>query len=376
MSPARPALAVLVALAACGRAAPPAPAGAPAGGPSAPPAAGPARDAPSPAPTRLVDPEPVRFAPRVLATGTLKARQSGALAASVGGILVRIAVRRGDEVRTGALLAALDSGAATAAVAQAEAAVAAAKAQLGLAGDALARTEEIGREGGASASQLFQARAQRDLAAAQLAASSAQLDQARVNLAHHTLRAPYDGVVTRVPDGIGITVAAGTPLVSMAGVRELVLETSLTQEDAATVTAGTPATVVVPASGARTQDARVRVVVPAVDPATNRVPVEIAVSNPDGRFLPNAFARAELPAARERAAWRVPAGALLQREGAFAVWVAGPEGAARTLPVHVLGEDGDSAVVAPEGAWPAGLRVIAAPPLGIAEGALVAEAAR
>jgi hypothetical protein len=45
--------------------------------------------------------------------------------------------------------------------------------------------------------------------------------------------------------------------------------------------------------------------------------------------------------------------------------------------VRLLEEQGDAAVVAPEaGGWPAGLRVVVAPPLGIAEGALLAEAGR
>jgi multidrug efflux pump subunit AcrA (membrane-fusion protein) len=118
----------------------------------------------------------------------------------------------------------------------------------------------------------------------------------------------------------------------------------------------------------------VSVVVPAVDAATNRVPVEIAVPNDDGRFLAGAFARAELPRGAEREAFRVPSAALVQRAGGFAVWVAGGDGKARTLPVRRLGEDGDHAVVLPEGGvWPEGLRVIEAPPIGIVEGTPLAE---
>jgi len=352
-------------------------------GRSAPPASEPARPAePSPAPAEveaapspLLVPERVRHAPRVVATGTLRARQSAQLAVSVPGTLERIAVARGAEVKAGALLAALDAGSAAAARSQAEAAAAAAAVQLALAEDALARTEEIGREGGASASQLFQVRAQRDLAGAQLAAARAQLEQARVHLAHHSLRAPFDGVVTRVPDGVGIAVSPGVPLFGLVGTRDLSLETSLTQEDATEVSPGSRATVRVPASGAHTSEATVRVVVPAVDPATNRVPVEISVPNRDGRFLVNAYARAELAPAAERDAWKVPSAALAQREGEVAVWVAGPDGRARRLPVRLLGEEEDVALVAPEqGPWPAELRVIGSPPLGIAEGTVVAEA--
>ena len=353
-----------LALSACGKSAPPRP-------------AAPAAGAPAGAPSHLVVPERVRYAPRATATGTLKARHSASLAMTVSGTLLRVAVRRGEEVRQGALLASLDDGAAAAALRQAEAAVAAARAQLALADDALVRVQKLRAEDGVSDAQAFQSRAQRDLAAAQLAAAEAQADQARVQLAHHHLRAPFAGVVTQVPDGVGIAVSPGTSLVTLVSTRELVLETSLTQQEAAELAAGAKVQVTVPASGARTADATVSVVVPAVDAATNRVPIEVTVPNRDGRFLPNAFARAELPRAAERTAFRVPSAALVQREAGYAVWVASADGKARALPVRLLAEDGDAAVVEPEGgAWPDGLRVVEAPPLGIADGTLVAESGR
>ncbi|HEY6101408.1 MAG TPA: efflux RND transporter periplasmic adaptor subunit [Anaeromyxobacter sp.] len=361
-----PAAALLAA--ACGgdRGRPPAPAPAPA-------AAAPAQ----PATSRLVAPERVRHASRIATTGTLKARQSAPLAMSAAGTLLRVAVKRGQEVREGALLASLDDAAAAAGRRQAEAAVAAARAQLALAEDALARVKRIRDEEGVSEAQLVEARSRRDLAVAGLAGAEAQLEQAKVLLAHHHLHAPFAGVVTRVPDGVGITVAPGVPVVSLASTRQLVLETSLTQAEAAEVRRGAKVVVTVPATGAHTAEATVEVVVPSVDTETNRVPVEIAVPNADGRFLANAFARAEVSGRVERDAWRIPAAALVQRSGGYAVWVTGPDAKARTLPVRLLAEARDLAVVAPdEGGWPDGLRVVEAPPLGISEGALLAEAGR
>ena len=365
------ALAAGLALAACGRSAPPAqqPAAA------SPRATGSAAEAR--ARSRLVAPEPVRFAPQVTATGTLKARQSAPLAMSVAGTLLRVSVKRGQEVKEGTVLASLDDAAAAASLRQAEAAVAAAKAQLALADDALSRIAKMREQDGVSEAQAFQAKAQRDLAAAQLAGAEAQRELARVNLAHHHLSAPFAGVVTEVPDGLGITVSAGVSIVTLVSTRQLVLETSLTQEEAAELRAGARVTVTVPASGARTTDAIVSVVVPAVEAATNRVPVEVSVPNADGRFLPNAFARAELPRGVERSAFRVPAAALVQRAAGYALWVAGADARARALAVRVLAEEGDAVLVLPEGgAWPAGLEVVEAPPLGISDGALVAEATR
>jgi len=67
----------------------------------------------------------------------------------------------------------------------------------------------------------------------------------------------------------------------------------------------------------------------------------------------------------------------VQRAAGYAVWVAGADAKARTLPVRVLAENGDTAVVQPEGgSWPPGLLVVQEPPLGIADGTVVAEAGR
>lgn len=366
--PLLPTLAAVVAVLACGRGQAPRPAAEPA------PTAAPAAAQPAPVTARLVAPERVRHAPRVVVTGTLKARQAAALAMSVPGTLARVAVARGQEVRQGALLAALDEDLAAAALRQAEAGVQVATAQLAAADDALSRVERIRREDGVAEAQVVQVRSQRELAAAQLVAAEAQREQARVTLSHHRLVAPFAGVVTRVPDGIGVAVGAGVPLVTLVGTRRLVLETSLAQADAAALKPGTRVTVTVIGTGARTAEAVVAAVVPAVDPGTNRVPVEIDVPNADGRFLPSAFARAELPRGAERDAWRVPSASILQREGAHAVWVAGKEGRARTVPVRLLAEEGSTALVVPEeGDWPAELRALEAPPQGVAEGTPVVE---
>jgi len=338
----------------------------------------PAAEPAAPARPALVDPAKVRHAGEALATGLLRSRQAAQLGPAVPGTLQKVVARRGQQVAEGATLLLLDADAARATLAQAEAAVAAAEAQLRLAEDALRRTTEIQKsEGGVAAAQVVQAEGQRDLAAAQAAAARAQRQQAEVNLRHHTLRAPFPGVVTRVPEGVGMPVSPGAALVSLESTRTLVLETSLTQEEAAAAVAGTAVEVWVPATGARSREARVAVVVPSVDAATGRVPVEIDLPNADGRFLPHASARARFPAGPARDLYRVATGALLQRDGGHAVWTAGPDGKARALPARLVSQEGDAALVDPgPGGWPADLKVVERPPLGIAEGLLVAEARR
>jgi RND family efflux transporter MFP subunit len=329
-----------------------------------------------PAAVRLVAPERTRFTPRVEATGVLKAREASHLAFPIAGTLRTVPVRRGQVVAAGATLAELDADVARAAVAQAEAGLAAARAQARLGQDTFERSRRLRAQESISESQFVQSEGQRDLAEAQARAADAALRQAQVNLEKHTLKAPFGGVITRVPDGTGIAVAAGQVVVGLEAVQVLVLDTTLTQDEAAALRTGQPVEVVVAETGARAPGATVRLVLPSADPATGRVPVEVAVPNADGRLLPHAFARATFPAGAERDAWKVPVAALVQRGGAHAVWVAGPDGRARPLPVKVLDQSASDAVVDPgPGGWPVDLRVLAAPPLGIVEGAAVAEVA-
>jgi RND family efflux transporter MFP subunit len=325
---------------------------------------------------RLSAPERVRFSAKVSASGSLKARDSAMLAFQIPGTLAQIHVDRGQEVAQGAVLATLDSAAAYASLAQARAGLKAAEAQDRLAQDNLDRVTIIRKGDGASEAQLVQAQAQRDLAAAQRLSAQAQIQQAEVHLRNHTLKAPFSGVVTKAPDGTGATVMPGVPLFGLESTRRLILETSLTQHEAAQTRVGAKGTVLVPALGLKTDEAQVKVVVPSVDPSTNRVPIEVEVPNGEGRFLPHAFARVELAAGAERDALKVSTAALIQKEGAYSVWIATAEGTVKALAIHVLGQDGDGTVIDAGGEWPAGARVIDLPPLGIAEGAQLGGAAR
>jgi RND family efflux transporter MFP subunit len=367
-----PTLLVLVFAAGCSRAES-------AGPPPSPPVGSPSPSATSEAPVtvRFAVPEKVRYAPRVVVTGTLKARASAPLAFAAGGPLARIAVRRGQEVGAGQLLGALEDVIASAQQKQAESALAAARVQLAMAEDAHQRVQAIRAQEGISEAQAFQTRSQRDLAASQVAAAEAQLQQASGHLDHHYLRAPFAGVVTRIPDGVGITVGPGVPIFALSSTRALYLDTSVTQDQAADLRAGAKVAVTVPATGARTTEGVIQVIVGSIDPMSGRVPVEISVPNGDGRFLANAFARAELQRGAERDGLKVPAGAMLQREGGYAIWIAGADARARALPVRLLGEEEDTAVVVlSSGSWPPGARLVLAPSTGLAEGARLVEGVR
>ncbi|MCK6530937.1 efflux RND transporter periplasmic adaptor subunit [Myxococcota bacterium] len=348
-----------------------------------PPAGGdaPASDTAAPAEAsrvRFATPESLSFVPQAVATGELRPEQSAMLAFGIPGRLERVAVRRGVTVKKGEALAVLDSGAASASLAQARAGLSAARAQLRMAEDALQRITPLREQQGVADAQLVQVQGQRDLALAQVEAAEAQVRAAEVHLGNHTLRAPFTGLVTRVPDGAGVAVNPGVPLMAMETAGALVLDTTLPEQDAAGVRVGDAAEVEAAVGGALVKEAgTVRAVLPSADPMTHRVPVEIAVPNPEGRFFAHTFARATLPAGRPRQALRIPSGALVQRGSGFFVWSVGGDGTARLAAVRLLAQEGPQAVVEPAGEpLPPGARVVDLPPSDLVDGALVAAVSR
>ena len=128
--------------------------------------------------------------PREELTGALQPAKALQMGFEVGGRLARIAVRKGQPVAEGQIVASLDTELADAQVMQAEAAVKAAEAQASIAADNASRQTELQRQGSVSDFQQKSSSSTAATAAAQLQAAKAQLAQARAARRKHDLRAP------------------------------------------------------------------------------------------------------------------------------------------------------------------------------------------
>jgi RND family efflux transporter MFP subunit len=118
------------------------------------------------------------------------------------------------------------------------------------------------------------------------------------------LRAPFDGVVTRVPDAPGAVVAPGIPVFRIEDLTAFDLRASVSEADVGRVATGQPVEI----AGASTRGS-VRTIVRSLDPATRRAPVEIAVPN-DGALVGHALVRAAIVVGEPAPALRVPASAV------------------------------------------------------------------
>jgi RND family efflux transporter MFP subunit len=215
-------------------------------------------------------------------------------------------VNIGDRVNEGQLLAVLDGSRAIAQVGQAESQVAAAQANLALAQDNLKRTEALAASKSIPEAQVEQARSQVALAKAQLDGANATTRFAKTSAGLSSITAPFAGVVTKAPTGIGSVVNPGVPLVHVEDTSRFRLSATIGEEDVPLVAVGSPVKVLY---RDRVVSGKVVALVPSLDQATRRAPLEIEVKNDDGKLLGWSFVRARIEGTGEIDAVRLPAAA-------------------------------------------------------------------
>jgi RND family efflux transporter MFP subunit len=164
---------------------------------------------------------PVRYA-RVYATGpervrtfsgTAQAGLESQLSFKVAGTIARLAVRVGESVRSGDLIAALDDNDYRLQVQEAAAALAQAQAQQRNAKNSYERVQALYENGTASKQDLDAARAGFESAAAQVVSIQKRLELANLQVEYCRLGAPFDGKVAEVRVDESENVGAGQPVV-------------------------------------------------------------------------------------------------------------------------------------------------------------------
>jgi RND family efflux transporter MFP subunit len=247
--------------------------------------------------------EPMKWQPQVDLSGTLKPWREADIGFETPGRIVRVGVTLGETVKTGHLLATLDASRAGAQVNQAQAQTRAAQASVALAEDNLKRTESLVASQSIPEAQAEQARQALALARAQLDAAQATTRVAVAGAGIHNITAPFDGVITRAPSNPGAVVNPGVPMFRLEDISRFRLSGSVGEEDVDLVTRGA---IVRVTYHDRIVRGVVSALVPSLDPATRRAPIEVEVPNdPKAPILGYGFVRASIASAKEVDALRI-----------------------------------------------------------------------
>ncbi len=248
---------------------------------------------------------PQETAPVVILTGTLEPAQAADLAFGVPGQVESVEVALGQRVEEGDVLVRLDRRSVGAASAQSAAAIGVAEANAEMARDRVRLLEPLVRAGSMAERELITARQQLAITEAQLQQARAGRQQIAASSSDHVLRAPFDGVITRVPSGVGIAANPGVPLVRVEDLSSLRLRTTVNEGQLGGLAVGARVSI-----DGTTATGTIEALVRSLDAQTRRAPVEVRVPNEDGTLVANSFARARVSVGERRPVLRIPATAV------------------------------------------------------------------
>jgi len=170
-------------------------------------------------------------------------------------------------------------------------------------------------------------------AAGQLESAKGKYLGAEATLSYAEIRSPINGVIADRPLYPGEMAAAGTPLLTVMDISQVVARAHIPQQDAALLKLGDKATI----SASRETDSvegRVTVISPALDPGSTTVEVWVQAKNPGQHLKPGSSVQLSMLVQTIPQALIIPAVSLLTaQDSATTVMLAGSDGRAHQKPV-------------------------------------------
>lgn len=214
----------------------------------------------------VVKPPRSTHARAIRISGVTEADKRAVLATRAGGVIARLPVRQGQRVKAGDLILMLDAEEKIAAADNARQLLTQRQAELSAA-------ERLAKSGNLAKLQLDTARSNLTSARSALRAAEAELDRNEV-------RAPFDGIVDRVPVEPGSAVMQGGEVATLLALDPVIARGEISERDLGFVEVGDEADVRL-VSG-ETVKGRLRYVSRDASTATRTFRVEVAVANPEG----------------------------------------------------------------------------------------------
>ncbi len=179
----------------------------------------------------------------------------------------------------------------------------------------------------------------------QLTSARGKYEGAEAQLSFAGLRSPIDGVVTDRPLYAGEMVAAGSALITVMDLSQVVARAHIDQQQAAALKVGDSAQISAPGI-ADDVPGKVTVVSPALDPGSTTVEVWVQAANPRERIRPGASVRLTIIAETVTKAVVVPADAVLTApDGSTSVMVVDEQNKPHQKTVKIGIREGDEAQV-------------------------------
>jgi multidrug efflux pump subunit AcrA (membrane-fusion protein) len=182
-------------------------------------------------------------------------------------------------------------------------------------------------------------------AAGQLESAKGKYLGATAQLSYSEIRSPINGVIADRPLYPGEMAAAGTPLLTVMDISQVIARAHIPQQDAALLKLGDKAAITAPGEEQPTEGT-ITVISPALDPNSTTVEVWVQAKNAEQRLKPGTSVQLSMLAKTIPDALVIPATSLLTAEdGATSVMLAGSDNRAHQKPVKVGVRQGEQAQI-------------------------------
>ena len=230
------------------------------------------------------------------AIGTVAAVQGVTVSADLPGTVERIAFGSGDRVRTGDVLALLDTR-------QERAQLAAAEAQRDLARLNFQRVRGLLEERVISQAEF-------DRAAAEDRQTDARVREIVAAIDRKTIRAPFAGILGIRQVNLGQYLSGGDPLVTLQSLDPIYVNFGVPQQSAGQMRNGRDVRITADGLPGVVFRGRVTATDSVVDESTRNIQVQATLANPDGRLRPGMFVQAEVTVGASQAVVSIPASSI------------------------------------------------------------------
>jgi RND family efflux transporter MFP subunit len=254
-------------------------------------------------------------------SGTLQPMRQATVKAKVAGDVLAVTVREGERVKSGEVLARIDTTDLEARLADRAGAMESAKAQLALAEKTRAMNVRLLNDRFISQNAFDSAESSFNVARGNVKSAEAQVQLARNALTDAVATAPLSGSVSKRHVQPGEKVAVEQPLVTVVDLGDLEVQALVPANDVPELAPGMAVRFTVDGFGERTFEGRIERINPATEPGTRAILVYVSLPNSDASLRSGMFATGRIALAASAPMPTLPAAAIRTEAGQSYVWL-------------------------------------------------------
>lgn len=309
-------------------------------------------------------------ADEIMGTGTVTADVLPNISSKITGRVAQVFANKGDTVKKGQILAALDETDLRRRLDVARAGLAAAKVTAEQRERDWNREKGLVASGSVSVEEAEEYRERDAVAQSAVQAAKAELGYAEYQLSLTQVPSLTNGIVTKRWVNLGNSVVPGQTMFTVADTRLIYVDANIDQNFTGKIRKGKPATVVLRGREDHPLSGYVLRVDPQADQATEEMVAEVAFQIPSDEFMLGQWANVYVQVGEAKDALVVPRMALLPMGERTFVFVVSAENVVRQEPIRIVASSPRSSLVAVSGALKPGDRVVLMP-MGLQSGKTV-----